>query len=183
MILDSVGHLVMKGSLERIHLRYATNLDPGFKSYGNDKDTKCLTWNVGNWWESNLEVWMNSLILFGAEPINCLTLFVIELAGFVKTWKVVRDPLVSENGTKCNHGLPKQQVPKSAYKNKTISTPVSNVFSDLEEDIGKADSPKRHVAFSLETKLRYFDRDDMEFDDLGKVGEEMERGNASSENG
>nr|GEV73021.1 hypothetical protein [Tanacetum cinerariifolium] len=123
---------------------------------------------------------------------------------------VVRDPLVNENGTKCNHGLPKQQVPKSAYQNKTISTPVSNMFSDLEEDNGKlmvdlvgdtrnkvgapqrktgiwscrkADSPKRHVAFSVETKLRYFYRDDMEFDDMRKVGEEMERGNASSENG
>ncbi|GJT63802.1 hypothetical protein Tco_1015282 [Tanacetum coccineum] len=107
-----------------------------------------------------------------------------ETASRIDLRKVVHDPLVSENGTKCNHGLPKQQMPKSAYQNKTISTLVSNAFSALKEDNGKpmvdlvgdtrnkvgdpqrktgiwsgrkADSPKRHVAFSVETKLRYFD--------------------------
>ncbi|GKA80464.1 hypothetical protein Tco_0787156 [Tanacetum coccineum] len=38
--------------------------------------------------------------------------------------KVVRDPLVSEHGKKGNHGLPKQQVPKTAYQKKMISTLV-----------------------------------------------------------
>ncbi|GJS56772.1 hypothetical protein Tco_0651556 [Tanacetum coccineum] len=32
----------------------------------------------------------------------------------------------------------------------------------------KADSPKRNVVFSPETKVHYFDRDDMEFDDMGR---------------
>ncbi|GJS15446.1 hypothetical protein Tco_0409918, partial [Tanacetum coccineum] len=32
----------------------------------------------------------------------------------------------------------------------------------------KADSPKRNVVFSPETKVHYFNRDDMEFDDMGR---------------
>nr|GFC00462.1 hypothetical protein [Tanacetum cinerariifolium] len=26
------------------------------RSDGSDNETKCLTWDAGNWWESNLEV-------------------------------------------------------------------------------------------------------------------------------
>nr|GEV30306.1 hypothetical protein [Tanacetum cinerariifolium] len=33
----------------------------------------------------------------------------------------------------------------------------------------KADSSKRNVVFSPETKVHYFDRDDMEFDDMGQA--------------
>nr|GEZ25256.1 hypothetical protein [Tanacetum cinerariifolium] len=27
----------------------------GYRSDGSDKETKCSTWDAGNWWESNLE--------------------------------------------------------------------------------------------------------------------------------
>nr|GFC23382.1 hypothetical protein [Tanacetum cinerariifolium] len=48
---------------------------------------------------------------------------------------------------------------------------------------GEADSPKGNIVFSPKTKRRYFDRDDMEFDDMEHVVEDAEHGNASSENG
>ncbi|GKC09478.1 ribonuclease H-like domain-containing protein [Tanacetum coccineum] len=38
----------------------------------------------------------------------------------------------------------------------------------------KAGSPKRNVIFSFETKVRYFDRDDMIFDDIGQTTDEVE---------
>nr|GEU34753.1 zinc knuckle CX2CX4HX4C [Tanacetum cinerariifolium] len=41
--------------------------------------------------------------------------------------------------------------------------------------------PKRNVVFSPETKIHYFDRDDMAFDDMGQGVEEVDHGNASSE--
>ncbi|GJX97077.1 hypothetical protein Tco_0352875 [Tanacetum coccineum] len=44
-----------------------------------------------------------------------------------------------------------------------------------------ADSPKRNVVFSPETKIHYFDRDDMDFDDIEQVVVETEHGNASGE--
>ncbi|GJY30289.1 hypothetical protein Tco_0413784 [Tanacetum coccineum] len=47
----------------------------------------------------------------------------------------------------------------------------------------KADSPKRNVVFSSETKVHYFDRDDMEFDDMGQATEGWEHENAFSDNG
>ncbi|GKB73780.1 putative reverse transcriptase domain-containing protein [Tanacetum coccineum] len=47
----------------------------------------------------------------------------------------------------------------------------------------KADSPKRNVVFSLETKVNYFDRDDMDFDDMGQAVEEVEHENAYRDNG
>ncbi|GKD35588.1 hypothetical protein Tco_1251097 [Tanacetum coccineum] len=84
------------------------------------------------------------------------------------------------------------------------STPVSNLFSTLEEDNDnsiddmvddtrkkvvapprmtviwssrKADSPKINVFFSPKMKIHYFDGDDMQFDDMGLVDEEVEHGN------
>ncbi|GKD26177.1 hypothetical protein Tco_1232391 [Tanacetum coccineum] len=45
----------------------------------------------------------------------------------------------------------------------------------------KADSPMRNIFFSPQTKLQYFDRDYMEFDDMKHAVEE--NGNASSKNG
>ncbi|GKD80651.1 zinc knuckle CX2CX4HX4C containing protein [Tanacetum coccineum] len=88
----------------------------------------------------------------------------------------------------------------------TASQPKSYAFSDLEEDNEKfvddtqkkveapprktciwsgrkVDSPKRNVVFSPETKVHYFDRDDMDFDDMGKAIEEVEHENAYSGNG
>ncbi|GJS79150.1 hypothetical protein Tco_0729031 [Tanacetum coccineum] len=47
----------------------------------------------------------------------------------------------------------------------------------------KADSPERNVVFSPETKVHYFDRGDMEFDDMRQVVEEVEHENDYSENG
>nr|GEV28376.1 putative reverse transcriptase domain-containing protein [Tanacetum cinerariifolium] len=47
----------------------------------------------------------------------------------------------------------------------------------------KVDSHKRNVVFSPETKVRYFDKNDIEFDDMGLVVEEVAHGNASSKNG
>ncbi|GKF82876.1 hypothetical protein Tco_0244532 [Tanacetum coccineum] len=47
----------------------------------------------------------------------------------------------------------------------------------------KVDSPKRNLVFSPEMKVHYFDRDYMEFDDMGHVVEEVEHENAYSENG
>ncbi|GJX56677.1 zinc knuckle CX2CX4HX4C containing protein [Tanacetum coccineum] len=47
----------------------------------------------------------------------------------------------------------------------------------------KADSPKRNVVFSLEAQAHYFDRDDMDFDDMRHAVEEMEHKNAYSKNG
>nr|GEU65978.1 hypothetical protein [Tanacetum cinerariifolium] len=47
----------------------------------------------------------------------------------------------------------------------------------------KADSPKRNVVFSPEAHIHYFDRDDMDFDDMGQAAEEVEHRNAYSENG
>ncbi|GJZ36901.1 hypothetical protein Tco_0583092 [Tanacetum coccineum] len=46
----------------------------------------------------------------------------------------------------------------------------------------KADSPKRNAVFSLKTKVHYFDKDDMDFDDMGQKVEEVEHMNAYSEN-
>nr|GEW29831.1 hypothetical protein [Tanacetum cinerariifolium] len=119
-------------------------------------------------------------------------------------------PLISKYGTGDNHSLPKQQVPKFAYQKKTTSTTVSNAFSTIEEDNGKhmddlvhdtrkkveashrkigicsgrkADSPKRNIVFSLETKLNYFNKDDIDFDDMKQAVKEAEHGNAFSENG
>ncbi|GJR29853.1 hypothetical protein Tco_1106085 [Tanacetum coccineum] len=98
---------------------------------------------------------------------------------------------------------------ENIIKNVT-STLVSNTFSTLEKDIGKpmdnliddtrkkmetlprktsiwsgtkVDSPERNVVFSPETKLHYFDRDDIEFEDMEQAIEEVEYGNTSSENG
>ncbi|GKD13039.1 hypothetical protein Tco_1197446, partial [Tanacetum coccineum] len=96
----------------------------------------------------------------------------------------------------------------------TTSTPVSNVFSALEEDNRKpmdasvddtwkkaeappkktpiktgiwtgrkADCPIRNVVFSRETKVHYFDKDDMKFDDMGHAVKKVEHENASSGNG
>ncbi|GKD96032.1 hypothetical protein Tco_1379929 [Tanacetum coccineum] len=47
----------------------------------------------------------------------------------------------------------------------------------------KADSSKRNIVFSHETKVNYFDRDDMDFDDIGQAVEEVQHENAYSENG
>ncbi|GJR64331.1 hypothetical protein Tco_0010396 [Tanacetum coccineum] len=47
----------------------------------------------------------------------------------------------------------------------------------------KADSSKRNIVFSHETKVTYFDRDDMDFDDVGYAVEEVQHKNAYSENG
>ncbi|GKD91398.1 hypothetical protein Tco_1366905 [Tanacetum coccineum] len=47
----------------------------------------------------------------------------------------------------------------------------------------KAGSPKRNVVFSPETKVHYFDRDDMIFDDIGQATEEVEHKNAYGKNG
>nr|GEY65131.1 hypothetical protein [Tanacetum cinerariifolium] len=46
----------------------------------------------------------------------------------------------------------------------------------------KADSPKRNVVFSFEAHVHYFDRDDMDLDDMRHAVEEMEHRNAYSEN-
>ncbi|GJZ02446.1 hypothetical protein Tco_0520407 [Tanacetum coccineum] len=47
----------------------------------------------------------------------------------------------------------------------------------------KADSPKRNVVFSPETKVHYFDKDDLDFDNTGQVVEKVEQRNAYSEIG
>nr|GEU85032.1 hypothetical protein [Tanacetum cinerariifolium] len=47
----------------------------------------------------------------------------------------------------------------------------------------KADSLKRNVAFSPEMKVHYFDRDAMDFDDMGQAVEEVEHENAYNDNG
>ncbi|GJZ60777.1 zinc knuckle CX2CX4HX4C containing protein [Tanacetum coccineum] len=60
------------------------------------------------------------------------------------------------------------------------STPVSNSFSTLEEYNGNS---MDDLADDTRKKLYYFDRDDMEFDDMKQVVEEAKHGNASSENG
>ncbi|GJU54530.1 hypothetical protein Tco_1228244 [Tanacetum coccineum] len=44
----------------------------------------------------------------------------------------------------------------------------------------KADSPKKNIVFSPETKVHYFDREDMSFDDMGQATEEVEHENAYS---
>ncbi|GJV14504.1 hypothetical protein Tco_1359827 [Tanacetum coccineum] len=49
--------------------------------------------------------------------------------------------------------------------------------------IRKTDSRKRNVVFSPETKVHYFDKDDMDFDDMGQTVEEVEHRNTYSENG
>nr|GEZ22512.1 hypothetical protein [Tanacetum cinerariifolium] len=114
--------------------------------------------------------------------------------------------------TRGSNSLLKPHVLKSAYQKKTTSTPVSNVFSALEKDNGKpmydlfydtrkkveapfrktdiwscrkTDSSRINVVFSHEMKLHYFDRDDMEFDDINmeQVVEKVEHENAFSKNG
>ncbi|GJZ65599.1 hypothetical protein Tco_0622295 [Tanacetum coccineum] len=47
----------------------------------------------------------------------------------------------------------------------------------------KAYSHKRNVVFSPETKVYYFDRDDMEFNDMGQAAEGREHENAYNDNG
>nr|GEX17988.1 hypothetical protein [Tanacetum cinerariifolium] len=47
----------------------------------------------------------------------------------------------------------------------------------------KADSPKLNLVFYPKTKVRYFDRDGMDFYDKGQAVEEVEHENAYSENG
>ncbi|GKA63014.1 zinc knuckle CX2CX4HX4C containing protein [Tanacetum coccineum] len=62
-------------------------------------------------------------------------------------------------------------------------------MNDLVDDARKKleafpkNSPKRNVVFSPETKIHYFDRDDMFFYDLGQATEEVEHENAYSTNG
>ncbi|GKD30039.1 hypothetical protein Tco_1240817 [Tanacetum coccineum] len=46
----------------------------------------------------------------------------------------------------------------------------------------KVDSLKRNIVFSLEKKFHYFDREDMDLDDMDFVEEEVEHENASSKN-
>ncbi|GJW14965.1 zinc knuckle CX2CX4HX4C containing protein [Tanacetum coccineum] len=113
-------------------------------------------------------------------------------------WKINRggnwESQDKSQGSEFNHSLPEQRMLKSAYKKKTTSTPVSNAFSALEENNGKPmdalvddtqkkveatpkKTPKKtdvSVRFSLETKVHYFDRDDMEFDDMGHAVEKVE---------
>ncbi|GJW03140.1 hypothetical protein Tco_1561996 [Tanacetum coccineum] len=47
----------------------------------------------------------------------------------------------------------------------------------------KVESPKRNVVFSSETNVHYFDRDDMEFDDMGQAAEGWKHENAYIDNG
>ncbi|GJT77107.1 hypothetical protein Tco_1043832 [Tanacetum coccineum] len=47
----------------------------------------------------------------------------------------------------------------------------------------KTYSPKRNVVFYPEKKVHYFDRDDMEFDDMGRAAEGWENENAYNDNG
>ncbi|GJX51200.1 zinc knuckle CX2CX4HX4C containing protein [Tanacetum coccineum] len=52
------------------------------------------------------------------------------------------------------------------------SEEVKNVFVENNGkpmDGGKADTPKRNLAFSLKMKLHYFDRDDMIFNDMSTI--------------
>ncbi|GKC46592.1 hypothetical protein Tco_1064314 [Tanacetum coccineum] len=62
-------------------------------------------------------------------------------------------------------------------------------MNDLVDDARKKleafpkNSPKRNVVFSPETKIHYFDRDDMIFYDMGQATEEVEHENAYSTNG
>ncbi|GKA46331.1 hypothetical protein Tco_0739214 [Tanacetum coccineum] len=88
--------------------------------------------------------------------------------------KDFRGPLGSKKGTVGNHNLPEQHMPKSAYQKKTTSTPKkmeappkktprkTGIWSGR-----KADSHKRNVALSPEMKVQYFDKDYMDFDDMG----------------
>nr|GFD12447.1 hypothetical protein [Tanacetum cinerariifolium] len=48
---------------------------------------------------------------------------------------------------------------------------------------GIVDSSKRNVVFAPETKVYYFDRKDMECNDMGHAVEEVEHENTYSENG
>ncbi|GJX95503.1 hypothetical protein Tco_0351301 [Tanacetum coccineum] len=106
------------------------------------------------------------------------------------TMKDFRGPLGSKKGMVGNHSLPKKQMPKSAYQQKTTSTrkkieaPPKKTPRKTDIWSGrKADSSKRNIVFSHETKVNYFDRDDMDFDDIGQAVEEVQHENAYNENG
>ncbi|GJR24062.1 zinc knuckle CX2CX4HX4C containing protein [Tanacetum coccineum] len=120
-----------------------------------------------------------------------------------------RGPLGSKKGTVGN-SLPKQQMLKYQNYTTSIPVsnafsaleednekPMDDLVDDTQKKMEappkktprktgiwsgrKADSPKRNVVFSPETKVHYFDRDDMEFDEMGKAVEEVEHENAYSE--
>ncbi|GKD85357.1 hypothetical protein Tco_1356511 [Tanacetum coccineum] len=69
-------------------------------------------------------------------------------------------PHVGKHGTRGNHSLRKQQVPKSAYQTKTNSTPVSNSFSNIEEDNGKKGEYSLESGFTSLNQFDLFTKDD-----------------------
>nr|GEW32620.1 hypothetical protein [Tanacetum cinerariifolium] len=105
-----------------------------------------------------------------------------------------RDPLSSKKGTVGIHNLPKQHMAyqkkttSTSVSNSFLALEANNGkhMDDLIDDtqkkmeaphkkaprkIGiwsgrKANSPKRNVVFSSETMVNYFDREDMDFDDM-----------------
>ncbi|GKA76111.1 putative ribonuclease H protein, partial [Tanacetum coccineum] len=70
----------------------------------------------------------------------------------------VPNPMQTWDGS--NHSLPKQQVPKSAYQTKTNSTPVSNSFSNIEEDNGKKGEYSLESGFTSLNQFDLFTKDD-----------------------
>ncbi|GJR37007.1 hypothetical protein Tco_1212691 [Tanacetum coccineum] len=86
-------------------------------------------------------------------------------------------PRVNKQGTRDN-GKPVDDLVDNTRKNLKAPPMKYGIWSGR-----KADSPKRNVIFFPETKLHYFDRDDMEFDDMKHVVEKAEHRNASRENG
>ncbi|GJU89006.1 hypothetical protein Tco_1301429 [Tanacetum coccineum] len=86
-------------------------------------------------------------------------------------------PLVNKQGTGDN-GKHMDDLVDDTRKKVEASHRKTDIWSGR-----KVNSPKRNIVFSPETKLNYFDKDDMEFDDMKQVVEEAEHGNAFSENG
>ncbi|GJV75699.1 RNA-directed DNA polymerase, eukaryota [Tanacetum coccineum] len=122
--------------------------------------------------------------------------------------KDFRGPLGSKKGMVGNHNLPKQHMAYKKKKTSTpVSNSFSALEEDNEKPIDeliddtrkkmealpkkaprktgiwssrKADSPKRNVVFSLEMKVHYFDRDDMDFDDMRWAVKELKHMNVVS---
>nr|GEX07027.1 hypothetical protein [Tanacetum cinerariifolium] len=101
-------------------------------------------------------------------------------------------PFGSKQGTRgtsndCFHTVQKKDFHGpfgSKQGTKKIEAPPKKTLRKTRVWLGrKADSPKRNIVFSLETKVHYLDREDVEFDDIGQEVEEVEHENVYSKNG
>nr|GEX15482.1 hypothetical protein [Tanacetum cinerariifolium] len=153
---------------------------------------------------TSLPVW----IKFHSVPVLAFT---VDDLSTIATRLGIPVMLDSCTATTCNHNLPKQQMEYKKKKTSILVSnsfsaleeanekPTDDLTDDTRKKMEappkkaprktdiwssrKTDYPKRNVVFSPKMNVHYFDRDDMDFDDMGWVAKELEHRNVYSKNG